>query len=254
MCTYMSDANLLLNGISNIVADGGTSLCDSIEYATDRHSTILKMETITEMIQISDVRKKYGKMTILDGIDLHAECGEQIAVIGGNGSGKTTLLRIMSGIIKPDVGTLTYFGHDMLAERRQITKFCGYLPQENPLIPELSVQDNIRLWTGRFRSKDEKLIRLFELEDILKTRVSELSGGMKRRVSIACALATWPPIMIMDEPTTALDIYYKDSVHKLMNEYKKMNGILIISTHDKEEMDMSDHCLELKNGVFNKLK
>ena len=123
------------------------------------------------MIQISDVRKKYGKKTILDGIDLHAECGEQIAVIGGNGSGKTTLLRIMSGIIKPDGGTLTYFGHDMLAERRQITKFCGYLPQENPLIPELSVQDNIRLWTGRFRSKDEKLIRLFELEEIGRAHV-----------------------------------------------------------------------------------
>ena len=71
MCTYMSDANLLLNGISNIVADGGTSLCDSIEYATDRHSTILKMETITEMIQISDVRKKYGKMTSIKMIILN---------------------------------------------------------------------------------------------------------------------------------------------------------------------------------------
>ena len=80
------------------------------------------------------------------------------------------------------------------------------------------------------------------------------SGGQEQKLAIARAVYHKGSFMIMDEPTTALDIYYKDSVHKLMNEYKKMNGILIISTHDKEEMDMSDHCLELKNGVFNKLK
>ena len=92
------------------------------------------------------------------------------------------------------------------------------------------------------------IISQFELKDILSKRVSELSGGMKRRLSIACALLKWPPILLLDEPTTALDLYYKNSIGQWINEYCKMNGIVIMTTHDESEILSADRCLFMENG------
>jgi ABC-type multidrug transport system ATPase subunit len=130
-------------------------------------------------------------------------------------------------------------------ERAHITKYCGYLPQTDPLIPELSVQDNINLWTGSLGRPDEKLVKLFELDDILRTRSGQLSGGMKRRVSIACAVSLWPPILLMDEPTASPDSGHRESVHKLMEDYRKLDGTIVIATHDEEEIRMSDKCCRI---------
>ena len=199
------------------------------------------------MIEIKGLCKSYGKKVILDGISFHADRGEQIAIVGDNGAGKTTLLRIMAGILKADSGEIEYFGHDMMCakERAHITKYCGYLPQTDPLIPELSVQDNIDLWTGSLGRPDEKLVKMFELDDILRTRAGQLSGGMKRRVSIACAVSLWPLILLMDEPTASLDSGHRESVHKLMEDYRKLDGTIVIATHDEEEIRMSDKCYRI---------
>lgn len=202
-------------------------------------------------VEIQGIKKSFGRKEILKDISFHADTGEQIAIIGRNGCGKSTLLQILTGLLRPDGGKVTYFQTNVLGNRSAFSKYCGYLPQENPLLGELSVQDNISLWSGRLGRPDAKLIQMFDLEDILKTPVNKLSGGMKRRVSIACSLVKWPPIVIMDEPTSALDYYFRKEIRRWMKEYRDAGGILIIATHDDAEMNDSSRILKIENGMIS---
>ena len=200
------------------------------------------------MIEVSDIRKSYGKKQVLSDISFQAQCGECVAIVGRNGCGKTTLMQILAGIIRPNGGNIRYFGRDPLQEKGVYRKFCGYVPQELPLLVELSVRDNLKLWGAHRGDAYEQIIESFQLQEIMKTPVEQLSGGMKRRLSIACALAEWPPILLMDEPVTALDLYYKESIEQWIARYKKMNGIVIMTTHDEREILNCDKCLLMKEG------
>ena len=200
------------------------------------------------MIEVQHLSKSFKNKPVLQDVSFRALPEEQIAIIGRNGCGKTTLMRILAGIQKPDKGRIICYGHDLLKQKSMINKLCGYVPQENPLIPELSVQDNISLWSGKRGRPEESLIEMFELEDMLSMQVGKLSGGMKRRVSIACALVNWPPVVFMDEPTSALDSYYCELIHDWMHRYRKMNGILVLATHDEYEKKQSTRCLYMNNG------
>ena len=118
---------------------------------------------------------------------------------------------------------------------------------------ELTVKDNLKLW-GVWQSEHrELLLASFELEDLLKTEVRKLSGGMKRRLSIACALAQWPPILLLDEPTTALDLYYKNNIQQWLMQYRSMNGIVLLTSHDENEILSCDRCLIMKQGKLTEL-
>lgn len=132
-------------------------------------------------------------------------------------------------------------------------RFCGYVPQDNPLMEELTVQDNLKLWGGSHNANTKELVAQFQLEDLLQTEVSKLSGGMKRRLSIACALVENPPFLLMDEPTTALDLYYKESIHQWMKTYQQKNGIILMTTHDESEIRNADRCLFMDEGKVQEL-
>ncbi len=205
------------------------------------------------MIEVSHIKKKYGKKQILHDISFRVECGECVAVVGKNGCGKSTLLQIMAGILKADGGSIRYFGQDTGKNKKAFRKYCGYVPQENPLMEELSVKDNLKLWGAGKNAASEKVIRQFRLEEILSVPVEKLSGGMKRRLSIACALLEWPPILLLDEPTTALDIYYQENVRQWMGEYRKMNGIIVMTTHEEKEILTADRCLVMNDGKMLEL-
>lgn len=206
------------------------------------------------MIEVTNIKKKYGSKKILSDITFQANCGECVAIVGRNGCGKTTLMQILAGIIKPDEGEIAYFGSDPLHNRKLYKKYCGYVPQELPLIAELSVKDNLRLWGAHRGKAYDQIVQMFHLDEMMKMQVSHLSGGMQRRLSIACALAEWPPIMLMDEPVTALDLHYKDSVDRWITDYKKMNGIVIMTTHDEQEILNSDRCLFMKDGSLMEIE
>ena len=122
------------------------------------------------------------------------------------------------------------------------------MPQEDPLIEELSVKDNLKLWGGKKSLLDKRLRDMFDLDEIMKVTVHKLSGGMKRRVSIACAISQWPSILFMDEPTAAVDLYYKRVLRDWMKQYISMNGIIILSTHDEQEIKDSKRCFLLQEG------
>lgn len=205
------------------------------------------------MVEILHLQKKYGRKGVLDDISFRAECGERIGIVGKNGCGKSTLMRILAGIMKPDSGEILYFGEKALRKKKVFREYCGYVPQENPLIEELTVRDNLKLWGKYDRERNGKLTELLQLQDMMNTTVEKLSGGMKRRVSIACALLDMPPIILMDEPTTALDLYYKEGIHQWMKSYQKMNGIIIMTTHDEQEIMECDRCLVMKEGKITEL-
>lgn len=205
------------------------------------------------MIQVCQINKKYGKKVVLSNINFEIKVGESLAVVGRNGTGKSTLIKIMAGIIKPSSGTLSYFGNSILENKKLFRKYCAYVPQDNALIEELSVIDNLKLWSGGKRHLDQDFIDRFELTEILSVKVSNLSGGMKRRVSIVCAISHLPPVLLLDEPTTALDIFYKDEIHRILKEYKKDKGIVIYTTHDEREIIESDRTLLLKDGILKEL-
>ena len=162
-------------------------------------------------------------------------------------------MQILAGAIQPDAGEISFFGKNPLQKRTYFRKYVGYVPQEPPLIEELTVKDNLKLW-GVWQSEHrELLLSSFELEELLKTEVRKLSGGMKRRLSIACALAHWPPILLLDEPTTALDLYYKDNIQQWLMQYRSMNGIVLLTSHDENEILSCDRCLIMKQGKLTEL-
>ncbi len=205
------------------------------------------------MVSVEHIQKKLGKKQVLQDISFRVNCGECVAIVGKNGCGKSTLLQIMAGVLKPDGGSIQYFGEDALSDLSVIRKHCGYVPQDNPLIEELSVQDNLKLWTGQSGKPQEEIIDQFELRDIMKQPVSQLSGGMKRRLGIACAMQQWPKLLLLDEPTSALDIYYKDNILQWIRQYQKGDGIVIMTTHDEKEIMSADRCLVMTEGRFLEL-
>ena len=150
------------------------------------------------MIQVSNLGKRYGKKTVLQEISFTAQCGECVAVVGRNGCGKTTLMQILAGVLKPDGGEIRYFGKEPLKNFHYYQEYCGYVPQDLPFLEELSVKDNLKLWGVDRSAQYEWIIRAFDLREIMKMPVQKLSGGMKRRLSIACALAKWPMMFICD--------------------------------------------------------
>lgn len=192
------------------------------------------------MIVVKDVTAQYGKNVILKDVNIEITPGKRIAFTGRNGSGKSTLLQIMAGILPAATGTISYFGEDVTKNKKRFSHYCGYVPQDNPLLEDLSVMDNLCLWNGGRTLQDENILKMNGLEELLDKKVSTLSGGMKRRLSIACAMLHMPPVMLMDEPTTALDDLYKSKVWEWMDEYQKLNGTIVMITHDKEEMESCD--------------
>lgn len=201
------------------------------------------------MIEVSHIQKTYGKKKVLTDISFCAKPGECIAIAGKNGCGKSTLLQILSGVVRADSGSIQLWNE--AATPKTIRKYCGYVPQENPLMEEMSVRDNLRLWKGKNRHMTEQVIRQFELDDLLGQKVRTLSGGMKRRLAIACALLKLPPVMIMDEPTTALDLYYKESIRQWMGQYLAGNGTILMTTHDETEIANATRCFVLREGVLS---
>jgi ABC-2 type transport system ATP-binding protein len=180
--------------------------------------------------------KSYGHREILRDVCLYARPGECVGIVGTNGSGKSTLLSLLAGITKIRRGSYFCYGHDMRRDKTWFRRLIGYVPQENPLIYELSVRDNLMLWSSKKDADDIYAVRQLELEDLLNRRVSRLSGGERRRLSIACALSCDQPVLIMDEPSSALDLHQRAIIRQLIELYTTQNGIVILSTHDKEEM------------------
>lgn len=202
------------------------------------------------LLTVESIRYQYGRETVLDGVSLYACAGECVGIAGINGSGKSTLLSILAGVRRPAYGTISCDGHMLLKEKGQFAKLIGYVPQENPLLEDLSVADNLKLWSGTVPDESLEVIRTLELTPLFKRRAGKLSGGQKRRLTIACALLGGQKVLIMDEPTSALDIGQKEIIHRYIKDFTAQNGVVIMATHDIMEMDFCDRLYHLDEHVL----
>ncbi|MEE0016374.1 MAG: ABC transporter ATP-binding protein [Clostridia bacterium] len=204
------------------------------------------------MIEVKNISKRY-RNTVLDDISFTAEKGQCIGIIGANGCGKTTLLSIMAGVNKTQSGKIYY--NNELADRKSVfKKYIAYVPQENPLIDELTTKDNLLLWLGSNRKiKDgfeNGVLKDLGIDEFLNKQVNELSGGMKRRLSIGISLSNNAPIMLLDEPGSALDIYGKQEVNSYISNYVKNGGTVVMSTHDRDEIDLCTKLYKIEDGIL----
>lgn len=205
-----------------------------------------------KMIEIENLTSAYGKKKVLQGVSLYAERGECIGIVGPNGCGKSTLLSVMAGVLKPSSGKLFYYGKNALENRVVFQKMTGYVPQEDPLMPELSVYDNLRLWypdkTELAKELEDGFLQILGIPAFLKMPVSKLSGGMKKRVSIGIALSGLPPVLILDEPSAALDLVCKEDIRRYLQIYLERKGTVVITTHEESELSLCSSLYVMKDG------
>lgn len=187
------------------------------------------------MLKITNICKKYKKNIVLNNVGFEVKSGECIGLLGENGTGKSTLLSILAGIAKPDAGDVIYSNGVKI----------GYVPQENPLITDLSARDNLSLWYGK---NIPSIVEELGLTDCLDKKVSELSGGMKKRLSIAIAMADKPNLLLLDEPSAALDLICKQTIREYLYKFYKNGGAVIIATHDEMELDICTSLYVINSG------
>ncbi|MBQ2062193.1 MAG: ABC transporter ATP-binding protein [Oscillospiraceae bacterium] len=204
--------------------------------------------------EIINITKKYGRKEVLRGASFRAVSGTCTGILGANGSGKSTLLKILAGVLKSDGGQFLWQGEDLLKSPARQAKTVAYVPQGTPLIEELSARNNLRLWyepQALERSLDSGVLRQLGVHEFLRTEASRLSDGMKKRLSIGCAMAKEPAILLLDEPTSALDLVCKERILNYFDSFRRSGGLLLLVTHDQWELTMCDSWQLLSGGVLH---
>ena len=195
------------------------------------------------ILSIRDLRKTYaGGFEALKGVTLDIERGEILALLGPNGAGKTTLISTVCGITTASGGSVTVAGHDIATDFRAARAMIGLVPQEVALEPFEKVANTVRFSRGLFgRPRDdariEAILRKLSLWDKRDSQVKELSGGMKRRVLIAKALAHDPQVLFLDEPTAGVDVELRRDMWQIVDELKRAGTTIILTTHYIEEAE-----------------
>ena len=210
------------------------------------------------MLEVDGICKTYRKKQVLSGVSLTAGPGQCVGIVGGNGCGKTTLLSILAGARKADKGSVKADGMEILGKPALQAAKIAYVPQENPFMDELSVKDNLSLWYKGDRSAMKRDLEdgpaaMLGINQFLTTPVGKLSGGMKKRLSIASALAGHEKILIMDEPGAALDLVCKEIIQEYMTQYIKDGGIIILASHELAELAVCSKMYVLKNGMTEEI-
>jgi ABC-2 type transport system ATP-binding protein len=198
-------------------------------------------------IDIRNLSFRYGDLKVIEGLSLQVPRGISFGLLGANGSGKTTLIRLLVGLIKPAAGTIKCLGR---TPSPAIAREIGYMPQLPSLYNELTVEENINFFASIYGIRDKKrrqqrveeVIKVIDLWQKRKTQVARLSGGMKQRVSLGCAIAHNPPLMFLDEPTVGLDPDVRAHFWEFFNQLITGGATMVITSHT---MDDAAHCRKL---------
>src|SRR5438477_1522130 len=196
------------------------------------------------ILSIRRLEKRYASgLQALKGVDLEIRRGEIFALLGPNGAGKTTLINIVCGIVTPSGGTVTVAGHDILREPRAARELIGLVPQELAITPFESVGQTVAFSRGLFGRPAnaafiEKVLKDVALWERRQSRIITLSGGMKRRVLIAKALAHEPQVLFLDEPTAGVDVELRQGMWQVVRELRDSGVTIILTTHYIEEAEL----------------
>ena len=198
---------------------------------------------MASIVSVKNLRKAYDTgFEALKGVDLEIEEGEILALLGPNGAGKTTLISTICGITVPTSGTITVGGHDTVRDYRAARSLIGLVPQEINLEPFETVQNTVSFSRGLFgKPRDDTrvaaILKSLSLDDKATSKVKELSGGMKRRVLIAKALAHDPRVLFLDEPTAGVDVELRKDMWNVVADLKATGVTIILTTHYIEEAE-----------------
>ena len=194
-------------------------------------------------IVFNKVKKNFGKLEALKGIDLTVDEGEFFALLGPNGAGKSTLINILAGLMKPTSGSVKVMGHDVIEDYQNARRSLGVVPQELVFDPFFNVREMLRFQAGYFgkgRENDDwidEVIEGLDLQDKANTNMRMLSGGMKRRALIAQALVHKPPVIILDEPTAGVDVELRKKLWQFIKKLNQKGHTIVLTTHYLEEAE-----------------
>lgn len=214
------------------------------------------------MVKASGIRKSYGALNVLKGIEMEVKKGEVISIVGASGAGKSTLLHILGTLDTPDTGSLSIGGESISGKSSKAlaafrNQSIGFVFQFHNLLPEFTALENVMI-PGLIARKDDKVLRqkakdvmeLLGISHRLEHKPSELSGGEQQRTAVARALINDPALILADEPSGNLDSKNAQELHQLFFELrKKLNQTFIIVTHNQQFAEMADRKLEIKDGM-----
>ena len=213
------------------------------------------------MIQLHDIRKSFGTLEVLKGIDLTINRGEVVSIVGPSGAGKTTLLQTLGTLARPASGQVLFDGIDISAyKEKQLSAFrnqhIGFVFQFHQLLPEFTAVENVMMPAliaganmNDARSRAMEMLDYLRLTDRATHKPAELSGGEKQRVAVARALVNRPQVILADEPSGSLDTQNKNELHQLFFDLRRELGqTFIIVTHDETLAATTDRTIRLRDG------
>ncbi len=196
------------------------------------------------LLQISNLQKYYKDVNAVDSISFDVKKGEVFGLLGPNGAGKSTTISMISTLIKPTSGQITYNGESILENPKAIQQKLGVVPQEIALYPSLSGYENLKFWGHSYglrgnelKNRIAEVAEIIGLKDRLKKKIEKYSGGMKRRINIGAALLHKPELLIMDEPTVGIDPQSRNHILETVLELNKQGMTIIYTSHYMEEVE-----------------
>ncbi|HHC09135.1 MAG TPA: ABC transporter ATP-binding protein [Actinobacteria bacterium] len=203
------------------------------------------------MIEIRNLTKRYGPVTVVDDFSLEVPAGEAVALWGPNGAGKTTVVRCILGLVDYE-GTIVVDGLDARTRGKAVRSRIGYVAQELAFYDDMAVLDVLdysAALRGLTMERVDEVVETFRLGDHRTKRVGELSGGLKQRLGLAAALLPDPPVLLLDEPTASLDAHSREETIGLFEDLRAQGRTIVLTTHHMEEMGMLvDRVVAMENG------
>lgn len=209
-------------------------------------------------VEVHELKRSYNKVEALKGISFEVPPGEIFGIIGPDGAGKTTLFRILTTLLFADSGTATVDGDDVVKDFKSIRKKVGYMPGRFSLYQDLSVEENLTIFASIFKTSIKENYHLIkdiyqQIEPFKKRRAGALSGGMKQKLALSCALIHKPVVLFLDEPTTGVDPVSRKEFWDMLGNLKRQGITILVSTPYMDEASLCDRIALIQEGEFLKI-